>query len=133
MPQLSYLWYTIKQNDTITIMVIRHAPVVLPLVCSQAERYNNNHGYTTCHSCLTSGIQSGRTIQEQSWLYDMPQLSYLWYTVKQNDTITIMVIRHAPVVLPLVYSQAERYNNNHGYTTCPSCLTSGIQSSTTIQ
>ena len=86
MPQLSYLWYTVRQNDTITIMVIRHAPVVLPLVCSQAERYNNNHGhttcpvvlplvysqaerynnnhgYTTCPSCLTSGIQSSRTIQ----------------------------------------------------------------------
>ena len=86
MPQLSYLWYAVRQNDTITIMVIRHA-----------------------------------------------QLSYLWYTVKQNDTITIMVIRHAPVVLPLVYSQAERNNNNHGNTTCPSCLTSGIQSGRTIQ
>jgi hypothetical protein len=133
MPRVSYLRYTVKQNDTRTDMLTLNASGVLPPVYSQAERYKNRHAHTQCLGCLTSDIQSSRTIQEHTCSHSMSRVSYLRYTVKQNDTITIMVIRHAPVVLPLVYSQAERNNNNHGNTTCPSCLTSGIQSGRTIQ
>jgi competence protein ComGC len=148
LPRVSYRRYTVKQNDTRTDMHTLTAYGVLSLEYSQAEwyknrhahthclwcltsdiqssrtieRYKNRHAHTQCLGCLTSDIQSSRTIQEHTCSHSMSRVSYLRYTVKQNDTITIMVIRHAPVVLPLVCSQAERYNNNHGHTTCPVVL-----------
>ena len=131
--RVSYLQYTVKQNHTRTDMLTLTASGVLSPVYSQAERYKNRHAHTHCLWCLISGIQSSRMIQEQTCSHSLPLVSYLRYTVKQNDTRTYMLTLNVSGVLPQIYSQAERYNNNHGYTTCPSCLTSGIQSSRTKQ
>jgi hypothetical protein len=114
LPLVSYLRYTVKQNHTRTDMLTLSASGVLSPVYSQAERYKNRHAHTQCLGCLTSGIQSSRTIQEQTCSHSMPLVSYLRYTVKQNDTRTYMLTLHVSGVLPQIYSQAERYNKTTG-------------------
>jgi type III secretory pathway component EscS len=133
MLQLSYLWYTVKQNDTRTDMFTINNSGVLPPVYSQAEPYKNRHAHTHCLGCLISGIQSSRTIQEQTCSHSITRVSYLQYTVKQNHTRTDMLTLNSVGVLPPVYSQAEPYKNRHAHTHCIWCLISGIQSSRTIQ
>jgi type III secretory pathway component EscS len=133
LPRVSYLRYTVKQNDTRTDMLTLTASGVLSPVYTQAEPYKDRHAHTHCVGCLISGIQSSRTIQEKTCSHSLPRMSYLRYTVKQSHTRTDMLTLTASGVLSPVYSQAERCKNRHAHTHCLGCLISDIQSSRTIQ
>ena len=48
--------------------------------------------------------------------YQMYPHQYITYSQVQWNNIIVVTIHHAPVVLSLVYSQAERYKNRHVHT-----------------